>query len=271
MKNIENIENTEDQENNVGDEPLTGDYLVMVTRKGVIKRTALSEYARARRGGKIALTLDEGDELVFVAYVNSPCDIIIASRGGYAVRFPINDRLLRPMGRNARGVRGILLHEGDEVVGTAIVPAGELSGGDNIESNIENIENNIENISDDADGAEDADAVKETSGEPELITITENGYGKRTPFRFFRVMKNRGGAGVKCHNINDRTGLLAGISTVTDDDDIFMITDSGTVIRISAADIPAYSRGASGVIVMRLADGSKIVNFTKVPSEPLLS
>lgn len=267
IENIENIENTENQENNVGDEPLTGDYLVMVTRKGVIKRTALSEYARARRGGKIALTLDEGDELVFVAYVNSPCDIIIASRGGYAVRFPINDRLLRPMGRNARGVRGILLREGDEVVGTAIVPAGELSGGDNIENNIEN----IENISDDADGAEGADAVSEASGEPELITITENGYGKRTPFRFFRVMKNRGGAGVKCHNINDRTGLLAGISTVTDDDDIFMITDSGTVIRISAADIPAYSRGASGVIVMRLADGSKIVNFTKVPSEPLLS
>lgn len=202
------------------------DYLVMVTKKGIIKRTLLSEYARRRKGGKIALSLDEGDELVFVARVNSVCDIIIASKEGNAVRFPINAQLLRPMGRGARGVRGIALRGDDIVKGVAIV-----------------------------------------SDDKQLITITENGFGKRTPFEHFRSMKNRGGTGVKCHNINERTGDLAGIASVTDGDDIMMITDTGTIIRTPVSGIPAYSRGASGVIVMRLSDGQRIVNFTRVDGE----
>ena len=100
-----------------------------------------------------------------------------------------------------------------------------------------------------------------------LITITENGYGKRTDFNDFRIMKNRGGRGVTCHKISEKTGLLASISTVDEDDDIMMITNDGTVVRTPVSEIPVYSRSAGGVIVMRLAEGASIVNFAKVPSE----
>ena len=100
-----------------------------------------------------------------------------------------------------------------------------------------------------------------------LITITENGFGKKTEFSDFREMKNRGGMGIVCHSLNEKTGLLAGISVVDDDNDIMMITDQGQMIRIRVSDIPTYSRSARGVIVMRLAEDQHIVNFTKVAKE----
>ena len=100
-----------------------------------------------------------------------------------------------------------------------------------------------------------------------LVTVTENGYRKRTDFEDFRVMKNRGGFGVICHNLSDKTGDLCGIAAVSDEDDLMMITDSGTIIRTPVADIPTYSKGAGGVIMMRLGEGQKLVNFTKVPHE----
>ena len=105
-----------------------------------------------------------------------------------------------------------------------------------------------------------------TEGE-KLITVTEKGYGTRTDFDDFRLMKNRGGHGVVCHNLSEKTGKLCGIAAVDDEDDIMMITDSGTIIRTPAADIPRYSRSAGGVIVMRLAEGQSLVNFTKVHKE----
>ena len=100
-----------------------------------------------------------------------------------------------------------------------------------------------------------------------LLTITENGYGKRTEFDDFRLMKNRGGGGVTCHNLTEKTGLLAGIIAVGDDDDVMMITDSGIIIRTPADGISTYSRTASGVIVMRLEEGQKLVNVTNVAKE----
>ena len=100
-----------------------------------------------------------------------------------------------------------------------------------------------------------------------LLTITENGFGKKTEFDDFRLMKHRGGFGVICHNINEKTGLLAGILSVDDNDDIMMITDGGVVIRTPASDISTYSRSAAGVIAMRLDEGSKIANITKVARE----
>ena len=106
-----------------------------------------------------------------------------------------------------------------------------------------------------------------TEGE-KLITITEKGYGKRTEFDDFRLMKNRGGSGVCVHNISDKTGLLAGIASVSETDDIMLITDQGQIVRTPASGIPVYSRSAAGVIVMRLSDGQSVVNFTKVAKEP---
>jgi len=198
-------------------------YLTMVTKFGVIKRTLLSEYEYQRKGGKIALNLDEGDELVFVMHTHGNCDLILATHEGSAARF--TESTIRPLSRTARGVRGVRLRGDDYVVG----------------------------------------AVK-VEDDKQLITITENGFGKRTPYDDFRV-KGRGGLGVTCHNLTDKTGLLAGIASVDDNDDLMMITNAGTIIRTPVAQINTYSRSAAGVIVMRLSEGQSIVNFSKVAHE----
>ncbi|MGM9684221.1 MAG: DNA gyrase subunit A [Eubacteriales bacterium] len=206
------------------DEFNDSDYLTMITKYGVIKRTPLKEYEYQRKGGKIALSLDEGDELVFVRCTKGENDIVIATADGNAVRF--SEENVRSMGRTARGVRGIKLRDGDFVTGVTVV-----------------------------------------DDEKQLITVTENGFGKRTSFEDFRIMKNRGGYGVTCHKISEKTGRLTGIATVDDGDDLMMITDGGTIIRTPVRDVPVYSRTAGGVILMRLADGQRLVNFTAVSHE----
>ena len=100
-----------------------------------------------------------------------------------------------------------------------------------------------------------------------LITLTENGFSKRTSFEDFRIMKHRGGFGVTCHKISDKTGALVGIATVFDDQDLMMITDSGMIVRTPVCDVPTYSRTAGGVITMRLNEGQKLVSFAVVPHE----
>jgi DNA gyrase subunit A len=161
---------------------------------------------------------------MFVKCTDGSCDLVLASHDGSAIRF--SEENVRPMGRTARGVRGISLREGDTVAGVAVADDSKW-----------------------------------------LITVTENGYGKRTPFSDLRTMRNRGGLGVICHNLTEKTGLLAGIATVDEQDDIMMITDQGTIVRTPVADINIYSRSASGVIVMRLGEGQKLVTFTKVARE----
>ena len=198
------------------------EYLTMVTKQGVIKRTLLSEYEYQRKGGKIALNLDEGDELVFVVATHGECDLLIATANGQAVRF--SECNVRAMGRTARGVRGIKLRDGDYVAGVCVVEEGK-----------------------------------------DLLCITENGFGKRSPFDDFRLMKNRGGYGVTCYNLTDKSGILTGIAAVDDNDDIMMITDSGTIIRTPVSGVPSRSRSAGGVIVMRLGEDQKLVNFTTTP------
>jgi DNA gyrase subunit A len=193
----------------------------MVTKLGVIKRTALPEFEYQRKGGKIAISLDEGDELLFVVHTKGGEGVMIATANGAATRF--DEETVRVMGRTARGVRGMRLSDDDFVVGAVLVDEQKM-----------------------------------------LMTVTERGYGKRTEFNEFRQMKNRGGSGVICHNISDKTGKLAGICAVEEQDDLMLITDQGTIIRTPVAGINTYSRSASGVIVMRLDDDQKIVNFTKV-------
>ncbi len=201
-----------------------GQYLTMVTRRGVIKRTLLSEYEYQRKGGKIALTLDEGDELLFVRMTNGDSELVIATRKGYAVRF-FEDNV-RCMGRLARGVRGITVDEDDVVVGVALVEEGK-----------------------------------------QLLTITEKGYGKRSDFEDFRSMKNRGGHGVICHTINDKTGPLASIATADETEDVMIMTDAGVIIRTSVDSIRVCSRSAQGVIVMRLTGEASIKAFMCVAHE----
>ena len=201
-----------------------GEYLTMVTRQGVIKRTLLKDFEFQRKSGKIAVTLDEGDELLYVRHTVGDGQLILATHDGQAVRF--SEESVRSMGRTARGVRGIRLSEGDFVIGVAVV-----------------------------------------TPEKKLLTLTEKGYGKRTDFDDFRVMLHRGGMGVTCQNLTEKTGKLASIAAVSEDDDIMIITSDGTIIRTPANDINCYSRTATGVIVMRPKEGSLIYNFTCLPSE----
>jgi DNA gyrase subunit A len=202
----------------------------MVTRQGVIKRTAMSEFAYQRKGGKIALSLDEGDELLFVVHTDGNGSLLLATAEGNAVKY--DENTVRVMGRGARGVRGVRLAEGDYVVGAVFIDPADTT-------------------------------------EKLLITITEGGYGKKTSFDEFRLMKNRGGSGICCHKISERTGRLAGVASVTAQDDVMLITDQGTIIRTPVSDINTYSRTAAGVIVMRLGADQKIVNFTRLaPEEP---
>lgn len=201
-----------------------GEYLMMVTRNGIIKRTLLSEFEYQRKGGKIAITLDEGDELLFVLHTHGNSQLLMATATGAAVRFA--EEQVRPMGRSARGVIGIALRGDDRVVGAVMVDP-----------------------------------------EKTLVTITENGYGKRTPFDDFRLMKNRGGYGVVCQNCTGKTGRLCGIIAASESDDLMMITDQGVVIRTPASGLSLLSRTASGVIAMRLEDGQKVANITRIDRE----
>ena len=201
-----------------------GEYLTMVTKLGIIKRTLLSEFEYQRRGGKIAINLDDDDELIFVRHTTGEESLILATRNGQAVRFDENN--VRSMGRAARGVKGITLVDDDIVVGVCVVDE-----------------------------------------EKTLLTITERGMGKRTDFADFREMKHRGGKGVTCHNISEKTGKLAAIVTVSEDDDIMLITNEGTIIRTPVSSINVYSRTASGVIVMRLSDGCTINNVARLEKQ----
>ena len=203
-------------------------YLVMVTQRGVVKRTRLSEFAIKRKGGKIALSLDEGDRLIFVGLTHGESDIMIATRKGLAARF--EEGKVSIMGRSARGVRGISLREGDEVAGACIIERGE-----------------------------------EWAAENSLVTISEGGFGKKMSPNEFEA-KGRGIQGMILQKLNQKTGDVCGIAVVRDNEDILMITNDGTMIRTPAADIPTYGRAAAGVIVMRLSGDKKIVNFALVES-----
>lgn len=172
------------------------EYFVMVTKKGVIKRASTKDFEYQRKGGKIAINLDEGDELLAVKKTEGESDIIIATRKGKAVRFDEKDA--RVMGRTARGVRGIRLKGDDDVVGVSVVEEGK-----------------------------------------KLITITEKGFGKRNDFDCFSA-HSRGTMGVICHKLTAKTGELAGIAAVSEDDDIMVITNEGTIIRMAVSSIPVY-------------------------------
>ena len=200
------------------------EYFVMVTKYGVVKRANVKDFEFQRKGGKIAINLDEGDKLEFVKHTNGNDEIMIASRDGKAVRF--NEAEARVMGRAARGVRGIKLKGDDYVVGAAVVDPEKM-----------------------------------------LITITEKGYGKRNPFDGY-VAHSRGTTGVICHKLTDKTGKLAGIATVAEDDDIMIITNEGILIRMPVSDVNVYDGNSTvGVRVMRLDENGVIVNFAATKSE----
>ena len=202
------------------DESLWEETLLMVTKYGIVKRTAMSEFENNRRTGKIAIDLDEGDELIFVARTTGDADVLIATKNGNAARF--SESRVSVMGRTAHGVIGIRLVGDDEVAGAVILYRDPVWNEDH-----------------------------------KIVTVTENGFGKRMDASVFEP-KGRAIQGVICHGINEKTGRLAGISIVKETDDVMMITTAGTIVRTPVLGIPAYGRTASGVIVMRLVGDAHV-------------
>ena len=208
------------------------EYLLMATRKGVVKRLPFVALKTNRKGGIRALTLEEDDHLINVLRTNGSDNIILATAQGMAICF--NETDVRCMGRDAGGVRGISLNEGDYVV-----------------------------------GAEKAEEGKT------LLTVTENGYGKRTNLPEYlrtgpdgeKIPQSRGGKGLKNYNITPKTGNVAGCRVVGENDDVMLIENGGVIIRIPASSINVYKRDVQGVIVMRIEEGNQVVSLERVEKE----
>ena len=208
------------------------DNLMFVTRQGTVKRVSLQSLNTARKAGIRALTLAGGDELIAVMKTNGEQNILLATADGMAICFSESD--VRVMGRDAAGVRGIALSEGDYVVGAGIAEEGK-----------------------------------------QLLTVTELGYGKRTEIaEYMRLGENgqrspqlRGGKGLKNYNLTAKTGRVAGVAVVGDDDDVMLIESGGVLIRMAVSDINIYKRDTQGVILMRLEEGGRVISLDPVEKE----
>ena len=201
-----------------------GKYLLMATKNGLIKKTALMEYNSARKTGLLAITLKDDDELIDVRLTDGEDNVVIVTKKGMSITFDEKD--VRPVGRTAQGVIGMRLDDEDVVIG--------------MESIIAN--------------------AKAT-----LLAITENGFGKRTELDEYRV-QNRGGRGVITYKITPKTGDIVGIRIATDDEDIMLITDNGTIIRIKVSDISVLGRSTQGVTLMRTNEG-KVVSIETIQED----
>ncbi len=208
------------------------DNLMFVTKLGTVKRVLLSSLNTARKAGIRALTLNDGDELISVMKTNGENNILLATRDGMAICF--NEADVRVMGRDAAGVKGITLSDGDEVVGAGIAEPSK-----------------------------------------QLLTVTELGYGKRTELTEYmrldetgeRRPQQRGGKGLKNYNITAKTGRIAGIAIVSDEDDVMLIENGGVLIRMAASDINVYKRDTQGVILMRVEEGNRVISIERVDPE----
>lgn len=209
------------------------DYLVFVTRNGTVKRLELASLNTARKAGIRALTLSEGDELIAVMKTDGKQDILLASANGMVICFNEND--VRVMGRDAAGVRGMMLDAGDYVVGAGIAAKAKQ----------------LLCVTEYGYG-------KRTEIEA-YLRLGED--GQRRP-------QNRGGKGLKGYNITAKTGRIAGVAIVDDADDIMLIENGGVLIRMAAADINIYGRDTQGVILMRLEAGSRVISVDRVDREP---
>ena len=228
IKTYLNVKNLKDEDY------INNNYIVLGTKRGIIKKTSLEAYSRPRANGVIAITVREGDELLDAIMTNGQSEILLAGRHGRCCRFDENDA--RALGRTASGVRGINIEEDDEVIGMiAYDPT-----------------------------AEDAQAHS-------LLVVSEHGYGKRSDFDEYRKT-SRGSKGVKTLNITEKTGELVAMKNVTDENDLMIINRSGLTIRMAVADIKVAGRATQGVRLINIKDGDSIaaisaVNKTEETSE----
>ena len=202
-----------------------GKYLLMATKNGLIKKTALKEYDSTRKTGLQGITLKEDDELIDVRLTDGEDNVVLVTKNGMCITFDEKD--VRPIGRVSQGVIGIRLDEDDEVIGMESVIAG---------------------------------------GKATLLAITENGFGKRTELDEYRV-QNRGGKGVITYKITPKTGKIVGVRIAVEDDDVMLVTNTGTIIRLKVNDISVLGRSTQGVTLMRTNDGSKVVSIEILNNE----
>lgn len=200
-----------------------GEYMLMSTRNGTVKKTPIMDYANIRKSGVIAIITDEGDELESVVRTTGDDNIILATNRGKAIKFNEND--VRSMGRVTRGVRGIRLDEDDYLIGMAV---------------------ERENAT--------------------LLSVTEKGYGKRSQLGDYRL-QTRGGKGIMNYNITERTGNIAAISVVDDNNDILLLTSGAAVLRTAVSEIPVLSRTTQGVRIVRLEEGVRIIDISRTEKE----
>ena len=200
-----------------------GEYLTMVTRNGLVKKTDIMEYATTRKGARIAIGLREDDELIAVLKTAGDEELLLGTYNGMCIKFKETD--VRPMGRGATGVTGIKLNSGDRVISAEVCREGAT-----------------------------------------VLTVTENGFGKKTPLDEFKT-QNRAGKGVTGYKLTDKTGLVAGFKIVDEGDDLMVITSDGVIIRTSTDEISQFGRVTQGVKVMRLDDGVKVVSIERTAKE----
>ncbi len=220
IKTYLNVKNLKDEDY------INNNYIVLGTKRGIIKKTSLEAYSRPRSNGVIAITVRDGDELLDAVMTNGQSEILLAGRHGRCCRFDENDA--RALGRTASGVRGINIEDDDEVIGMiAYDPT-----------------------------AEDAQAHS-------LLVVSENGYGKRSDFDEYRKT-NRGGKGVKTLNITEKTGELVAMKNVTDENDLMIINRSGITIRMAVSDIKVAGRATQGVRLINIKEGDSIAAISAV-------
>jgi len=208
------------------EEYTANNFIILATQRGTIKKTSLAAYSRPRMNGINAITIHEGDQLLEAKLTNGEDEVVMALKSGRAIRF--NEKTVRPMGRNAAGVRGIRLSiADDEVVGMICLPKEKKM---------------------------------------EILVVSENGYGKRSDIDDYRVT-NRGGKGVKTLNITEKTGALIAIKGVTDSDDLMIINRSGIIIRMAVSNLRVMGRATQGVRLIKINEGDAIAAVTKVDVE----
>mgnify|MGYP004458913735 FL=1 len=207
-------------------EYVNGNNIVLITKRGIIKKTSLEAYSHPRTAGVNAVNLREGDELVEALLTNGNEEIFIAAREGRCCRFDETDA--RPMGRNSTGVRGINIEDDDEVI-----------------------------------GAINYDPKAEDASAHTVLVVSENGFGKRTDFDEYRITK-RGGKGVKTISITEKTGKLIAIKNVTENNDLMIIEKSGLTIRMAVSDIRVAGRATQGVKLINIKNGDSIAAISTV-------
>ena len=211
-----NVKNLKDEEY------INNNFIVLGTKRGIVKKTTLEAYSRPRVNGVNAITVKEGDELLEAILTDGNCQILMAGKNGKCVRF--NEKDCRPIGRTAAGVRGISLEDDDEVVGM-------ISVGQN-----------------DADNMENGRTV---------LVVSEHGYGKKSPLEDYRIT-SRGGKGVKTINITEKTGKLVALKSVSNENDLMIINKSGITIRLAVSDIREAGRATQGVKLINIREGDSI-------------